>query len=65
VLIVGVVTDMPRTGTAGDYIVIALARRNNGIKEPEMRLWVLVLSFIYAAVGYMSYGESLFDSLFR
>lgn len=44
------------TGSLGDRIVIRLARRNNGYKEPEMRLWTLVFSFIYGAVGYMMYG---------
>jgi hypothetical protein len=37
-------------------LVISLARRNGGLKEPEMRLWMLVASFIYAAAGYMLYG---------
>ncbi|EXJ86150.1 hypothetical protein A1O1_06520 [Capronia coronata CBS 617.96] len=44
------------TGVLSDYILIFLARRNNGIKEPEMRLWTLGFSFVYAAVGYQLYG---------
>ena len=44
------------TGYLGDLIVIRLARRNKGYKEPEMRLWTLILSFIYGGVGYFSYG---------
>lgn len=44
------------TGVLSDQLVIRLARRNGGIKEPEMRLWTLCLSFIYAALGYMMYG---------
>ena len=44
------------TGVLSDHIVLFLARRNNGIKEPEMRLWTLCFSFVYAAVGYMLYG---------
>ncbi|RAO67986.1 uncharacterized protein BHQ10_003998 [Talaromyces amestolkiae] len=44
------------TGSLGDRIVIQLARRNNGYKEPEMRLWTLGFSFIYGAVGYFMYG---------
>lgn len=44
------------TGVLSDHIVIRLARRNHGIKEPEMRLWTLCFSFVYAAVGYMLYG---------
>lgn len=44
------------TGVLSDYIVIFLARRNHGVKEPEMRLWTLCFSFVYAAVGYQLYG---------
>jgi MFS family permease len=44
------------TGVMSDYIVIFLARRNNGVKEPEMRLWTLCFSFVYAALGYQLYG---------
>ncbi|KIW46523.1 uncharacterized protein PV06_02191 [Exophiala oligosperma] len=44
------------TGVLSDHIVIFLARRNNGVKEPEMRLWTLCFSFVYAAVGYQLYG---------
>jgi MFS family permease len=44
------------TGVLSDHIVIFLARRNHGIKEPEMRLWTLCFSFVYAAVGYQLYG---------
>lgn len=44
------------TGVLSDHIVIFLARRNRGVKEPEMRLWTLCFSFVYAAVGYMLYG---------
>ena len=44
------------TSVFGDKIVIYLARRNNGIKEPEMRLWALVPCFFYAGLGYEIYG---------
>jgi MFS family permease len=44
------------TGVLSDRIVIHLARKNRGIKEPEMRLWTLCFSFVYAAVGYFMYG---------
>lgn len=43
-------------GYLGDRLVIYLARRNNGYKEPEMRLWTLIASFIFTAVGYLAYG---------
>lgn len=44
------------TGVFADTIVIFFARRNGGIKEPEMRLWTLCISFTYAGVGYLLYG---------
>ncbi|KLO82283.1 Uncharacterized protein LW93_9474 [Fusarium fujikuroi] len=43
-------------GMLSDQVVIALARRNGGVKEPEMRLYTLVPCFVFAAVGYMLYG---------
>jgi MFS family permease len=44
------------TGVLSDMIVLRLARRNGGVKEPEMRLLTLCISFVYAAVGYQLYG---------
>jgi hypothetical protein len=44
------------TGVFADTIVVLLARRNGGVKEPEMRLWTLCLSFVYAGLGYLLYG---------
>ncbi len=44
------------TGALGDIVVLRLARRNAGYKEPEMRLWILSLAFVYGAVGYFMYG---------
>lgn len=44
------------TGALGDLVVLRLARRNAGYKEPEMRLWILALAFVYGAVGYFMYG---------
>ncbi|KAL4940607.1 hypothetical protein BDV06DRAFT_230196 [Aspergillus oleicola] len=44
------------TGALGDLLVLRLAHRNGGYKEPEMRLWILSISFVYAAVGYFMYG---------
>ncbi|KAF5004120.1 hypothetical protein FDECE_9334 [Fusarium decemcellulare] len=39
-----------------DQLVIYLARRNGGIREPEMRLWMLVPCFFCAGGGYLLYG---------
>ncbi|KAJ6445405.1 polyketide synthase [Purpureocillium lavendulum] len=43
-------------GVASDHVVIALSRRNGGVKEPEMRLYMLAPCFVLAAAGYMLYG---------
>lgn len=44
------------TGVLSDHLVVYLARRNGGVKEPEMRLWMLLPCFVYATLGYMLYG---------
>ena len=44
------------TGVFADTVVVFLARRNGGVKEPETRLWTLCLSFVYAGLGYLLYG---------
>jgi hypothetical protein len=44
------------TGALGDVLTLRLARKNNGYKEPEMRLWTLAPAFVYGAVGYFMYG---------
>ncbi|KAJ5820061.1 hypothetical protein N7474_005652 [Penicillium riverlandense] len=43
-------------GSLSDWVVLVLARRNKGYKEPEMRLWVYIFPFIFGAVGYFTYG---------
>jgi MFS family permease len=44
------------SGNAADWIALRLARRNNGIREPEHRLWVLLISGIMSAVGLITWG---------
>lgn len=43
-------------GSLSDYIVIFFAKRNNGVKEPEMRLFAMIFPFCFGAIGYMMYG---------
>lgn len=43
-------------GWLSDWVVLILARRNNGYKEPEMRLWAYLFPFIFGAIGYFTYG---------
>jgi MFS family permease len=44
------------SGNAADWIAIRLARRNNGVREPEHRLWVLGASGMISAAGLMTWG---------
>jgi MFS family permease len=44
------------SGNAADWIALRLARRNNGIREPEHRLWVLLVSGIMSAAGLITWG---------
>lgn len=43
-------------GVLGDWIVVFASRRNNGIFEPEMRLYILFLPAICMSVGLAVYG---------
>ncbi|KAJ6111885.1 hypothetical protein N7523_007946 [Penicillium sp. IBT 18751x] len=43
-------------GSLSDWVVLTLARRNKGYKEPEMRLWTYIFPLIFGAVGYFLYG---------
>lgn len=43
-------------GSLSDWVVIFLAKRNGGYKEPEMRLWTYIFPFIFSSVGYFTYG---------
>ena len=44
------------SGNAADWIALRLARRNNGIREPEHRLWILGASGMISAAGLMTWG---------
>ncbi|GMG60210.1 unnamed protein product [Ambrosiozyma monospora] len=43
-------------GSSSDYVVLYLAKKNHGIKEPEMRLYAMVFPCCFAFIGYMMYG---------
>ena len=57
--LVGTTIGVLVTGPASDWIALYLARRNNGIFEPEMRLWVLVLSSPLMMIGCMIFGFAM------
>lgn len=44
------------SGTVADYFALHLARRNKGIREPEQRLWPLVISGVLSAAGLITWG---------
>lgn len=43
-------------GPGADHFALALARRNGGVREPEHRLWPLLLSGIISAAGLILWG---------
>ncbi|KAK3348934.1 major facilitator superfamily transporter [Lasiosphaeria hispida] len=43
-------------GLVADRITLWLARRNNGIREPEQRLWTLGLSAVMSCAGLVVWG---------
>ncbi|OJI96746.1 hypothetical protein ASPVEDRAFT_36137 [Aspergillus versicolor CBS 583.65] len=43
-------------GPGADYFALALARRNGGIREPEHRLWPLLVSGVISAAGLILWG---------
>jgi MFS family permease len=46
-------------GPVSDWMILKLARRNNGIYEPEMRLWVFVPFIPFQVAGAFWFGYAL------
>lgn len=44
------------SGVVADRLTLMLARRNNGVREPEQRLWPLALSAILSCAGLIIWG---------
>lgn len=44
------------SGWSADKLAIRLARRNNGVREPEQRLWMLGFSGLLCAAGLILWG---------
>ena len=51
------------SGWVTDKFAIRLARRNNGIREPEHRLWALSLSGLLCAAGLILWGVGAANDL--
>jgi MFS family permease len=45
-------------GLLGDWVVVRLAKRNKGIFEPEMRLYILLLPALLMGAGLILFGVS-------
>lgn len=53
---VGAVFGMFYGGKFVDYVALKLAERNNGVLEPEFRLWTMIVPTIFNAGGLIAYG---------
>ncbi|KAF1846999.1 MFS transporter-like protein [Cucurbitaria berberidis CBS 394.84] len=49
----------PLSGWSADAVAKLMARRNNGIFEPEFRLLLMIPATIFAAVGFLGFGMSV------
>ncbi|KAL8730550.1 MAG: hypothetical protein Q9166_004004 [cf. Caloplaca sp. 2 TL-2023] len=47
------------SGRLSDYIVVKLAKNNNGIRLPEMRLWLAYPAALLSAIGLIIWGISI------
>jgi len=47
------------SGRLGDYIVMRLARQNDGVRVPEMRLWLGYPAATLSAIGLIIWGASV------
>lgn len=56
-LVVGLIGS-PLSGWTADHIAKFMARRNNGIFEPEFRLTLMLPAVIFATIGFLGFGIS-------
>jgi MFS family permease len=61
--IIGAILGCLWSGKIADRVTLALARRNNGIREPEHRLWVLAVSGIISAAGLVTWGVGAYHQV--
>ncbi len=54
--LVGSIFGMLYGGYFVDYLTIKLSIRNNGVMEPEFRLWAMVIPTTFNAAGLLAYG---------
>ena len=61
--LLGVAAGSFYTGPIGDRIVLAMARRNKGILEPEHRLWLFAPSLLLVPFGLILWGVGAANSI--
>jgi MFS family permease len=54
--LIGAVIGCIVSGILSDYHVLWLAKRNNGIMEPEYRLWLLFITLFISPLGLIMFG---------
>lgn len=54
--LIGAVIGCIMSGVLSDYHVLWLAKRNNGIMEPEYRLWLLFITLFISPIGLIMFG---------
>lgn len=53
--IIGAILGCLWAGKIADKLAIYLARKNNGVREPEQRLWPLTIAAIFSAAGLITW----------
>lgn len=59
--LIGVAIGSLYTGYIGDRIVLKMARRNEGILEPEHRLWLFAPSLLLIPFGLILWGVGTYS----
>jgi Na+-transporting NADH:ubiquinone oxidoreductase subunit NqrD len=59
-LIIGtLISEVFFSGSLSDFIVRKLAARNDGVKTPEMRIWLVYPAALLTAIGLIIWGISI------
>jgi MFS family permease len=53
---IGVTVGCYFSGPLSDWLIIYMARRNGGVREPEHRLWVAMVPLLIHPAGFILYG---------
>lgn len=58
---IGLVLGLATGGYVGDKMIVYFSKRNNGIYEPEMRLYAQIVPCIVSTTGFLIFGIYLSD----